>query len=256
MSDTYFKGKTAIITGSSGTIGSAIALAFAKRGCNLLLVDQSAPSAELLNTLAETEAHIAVCTCDVSSFQACGMAVDQAVSEFGSIEYLVNNAGIVRDSMIRNMTEEQWDEVFATDLKSCFNLTRHIWAVFEKRFEANGKMGSAGSIINMSSVTSYIANIGQSNYGTAKGAVALYTLHCAREFAKIGVTVNALAPGFIPSAITNRLQGAARERYLAQIPLKRMGTPEEVAAGAVFLAENRYITGQILHIDGGLAMQY
>lgn len=250
----HFKGKTAIVTGGGGGIGGAICRAFARRGCNIFLVDKFPVPQQLLDDLNATGVRVVTYQCDVSSFTECKALVDAAVAEFGAIEYLINNAGIVRDSMIKNMTEEQWDDIFAVDLKSCFNLTRHIWPVFEAQFEAAGRQGETGSIINMSSVTPYTANIGQANYGSAKGAMSVFTLHSAREFAKIGVTANALAPGFIISAITDKLQGPARERYLGTIPLKRAGTVEEVAAGAVFLADNRYITGQILHIDGGMVM--
>ncbi len=250
----YFKGKTAIITGGSGGIGGEIACSFASRGCNIFIVDLCEVPQELKEKLEGYGVKVSSYQCDVSDFDACKAAIDAAVEEFGAIEYLINNAGIVRDSMIKNMTEKQWDQIYSVDVKSCFNMTRHMWPVFEAQYEAAGKTGETGSIINMSSVTPYTANIGQSNYGSAKGAVSVFTMHTAREFAKIGVTANALAPGFIISAITDKLQGAARERYLNTIPLKRPGTVEEVARGAVFLAENRYITGQILHIDGGMVM--
>lgn len=249
-----FKGKTAIITGAGGGIGAALCRAFADRGCNLFMVDKFPIKEELLRELESMGVRAAAFECDVSSFEQCKNVVDTAVETFGTVECLINNAGITKDCMLKKMTEEHWDTIMDVDAKSVFNLTRHIWPVFEEQFHRAGDTGSPGCIINMSSAVGYTANIGQANYGTAKAAVAHFTRHSAREFAKIGVTVNGLAPGFIVSPITERLQGEARERFLSTIPLKRAGTAEEVAACAVFLAENRYITGQIIHVDGGIVM--
>ena len=250
----YFEGKTAIVTGGGGGIGAGICRAFAKRGCNIFLVDKFDVPPALMDELKAMNVKVVAYQCDVGKFDLCKKLVDDAVAEFGQIEYLVNNAGITSDNMIKNMTEEQWDTIFEVDLKSIFSLTKHIWPVFEKQFKEAGSTGSAGSIINMSSVVGANANFGQANYGTAKAGVSHFTRHSAREFAKLGVTVNALAPGFIITAITDRLQGEPRERFLSTIPLKRAGTVEDIASGAVFLAENRYITGQILTIDGGIVM--
>lgn len=249
-----FKGKTAIITGAGGGIGAALCRAFADRGCNLFMVDKFPIKEELLRELESMGVRAAAFECDVSSFEQCKNVVDTAVETFGTVECLINNAGITKDCMLKKMTEEHWDTIMDVDAKSVFNLTRHIWPVFEEQFHRAGDTDSPGCIINMSSAVGYTANIGQANYGTAKAAVAHFTRHSAREFAKIGVTVNGLAPGFIVSPITERLQGEARERFLSTIPLKRAGTAEEVAACAVFLAENRYITGQIIHVDGGIVM--
>jgi len=251
----YFEGKTAIVTGGGGGIGAGICREFAKRGCNIFLADKFDVSQTLIDELNAMNVKVVVYKCDVGKFDACKKLIDDAVSEFGQIEYLVNNAGIVRDNLIKNMTEEEWDIVFEVDLKSCFSLTKHIWPVFEKQHMEAGETGSPGSIINMSSVIGFNANIGQANYGSAKAGVAHFTRHSAREFAKLGVTVNALAPGFIISAITDKLQGPDRERFLSTIPLKRAGTADDIAAAAVFLAENRYITGQVLAIDGGINMR-
>jgi len=250
----YFKGKAAIVTGAGGGIGAALCRAFASRGCNLFMADKFPIKGELLGELEGMGVRVATFECDVSSFDECKRLVDTAVETFGTVEYLINNAGITMDCMLKKMTEEHWDAIMNVDAKSVFNLTRHIWPVFEAQFHSAGDTGSPGCIINMSSAVGYTANIGQSNYGSAKAAVAHFTRHSAREFAKIGVTVNGLAPGFIISPITDRLQGEARERFLSTIPLKRAGTAEEVAACAVFLAENRYITGQIIHVDGGIVM--
>ena len=250
----YFKGKAAIVTGGVGGIGSSICRAFAKRGCGLFLVYNSKEPQTLLDELNAMNVKVVPYQCDVRKFDKCKKLIDDAVSEFGQIEYLVNNAGVTSDNLIKNMTEEQWDTVFEVDLKSCFNLTRHIWPVFEKQFKEAGETGSPGSIINMSSVVAFNANIGQANYGSAKAGVAHFTKHSAREFAKIGVTVNALAPGFIISPMTDKLQGKGREMFLNSIPLKRAGTTDEIAACTVFLAENRYITGQVISVDGGIYM--
>jgi len=249
-----FQGKTSIITGAGGGLGAALCRAFASRGCNLFMVDKMPIKSELVTELEGMGVKVATYLCDVGSFVECKKVIDAAVATFGEIEYLINNAGITRDCMLKRMTEEHWDTIMNVDVKSVFNLTRHIYPVFEKQFEAAGKEGSHGCIINLSSAVGYTANIGQANYGTAKAAVAHFTRHSAREYAKINVTVNALAPGFIISPITDRLQGEARERFLSTIPLKRAGTAEEVANCAVFLAENRYITGQVIHIDGGIVM--
>jgi len=250
----YFMNKTAIITGGGGGIGAALCLAFARRGCNIFLVDKFDVKPELIDEIKSQNVKVVTYKCDVSNYDECKKLSDDAVAEFGAIEYLINNAGITSDGLIKNMTEEQWDNIFAVDMKSVFNITKHVWPVFEKQFREAGEAGEIGSIINMTSAVAYTANVGQSNYGSAKAGVAHFTRHSAREFAKIGVTVNALAPGFIISPITDRLQGSARERFLSTIPLKRPGTADEVASCAVFLAENRYITGQIIHIDGGIVM--
>lgn len=249
-----FKGKAAIVTGAGGGIGAAICRAFASRGSDIFMADKFPIKPELISELEGMGVKVATFECDVSSFDGCKQLIDTAVETFGEIGYLINNAGITKDCMLKKMTEEHWDTIMEVDVKSVFNMTRHIWPVFEKQFQAAGEGSTPGCIINMSSAVGYTSNIGQSNYGSAKAAVAHFTRHSAREFAKLGVTVNGLAPGFIVSPITDRLQGEGRERFLSTIPLKRAGTAEEVADCAIFLAENRYITGQIIHIDGGIVM--
>lgn len=256
MREDIFRGKTAIVTGGSRGIGRAFCNALAERGCNIVMNYNSRVDDAVVKELEAKGVQVCTFQADVSSFDACGRLVDYAVEQFGTVDFLVNNAGVIKDSMIKKMTEEHWDKILDIDAKSVFNMTRHIYPVFEAKWKANGEQGFTGSIVNMCSATAFSANIGQANYGAAKAAVAAFTMHTAREYAKIGVTCNALAPGFIVSDITNALQGEARDRYLNTIPLKRAGTGEDVAETGLFLLRSDYMTGQIVHIDGGLIMQY
>jgi len=173
---------------------------------------------------------------------------DSILAEFGKVDILVNNAGITKDGLLLRMNESDWDEVLDTNLKSVFNCTKLVSKIMIKN--------KAGKIINISSVSGLIGAAGQTNYSASKAGVIGFTKAAAREFASRGITVNAVTPGLIQSRMTDKLPEQVREEYLSNIPLKRFGTPEEVADLVGFLASEKanYITGQVLHIDGGMVM--
>ena len=238
-------GRTAVITGGSRGIGAAIARAFAERGAQIAIL-----------YAGRTEAAEAVCSdcralgvnalaykCDVASFDQTKETVAAIRADFGNVHILVNNAGITRDGLIARMREEDYDAVLDTNLKGTFNMTRHCSGLFLRAKE--------GCIINMSSVSGLMGNAGQCNYAAAKAGLIGLTKSAARELAAKNIRVNAIAPGFIATDMTASF---AEETIARSIPLQRMGRPEDVAQAAVFLAEAEYITGEVLRVDGGIAM--
>lgn len=240
------KDKTVIVTGAAKGIGKAIALAFAKEGCNIALNYRSSVSDE---TIQEIEACGVKCLPvqgDVSDFAFAGDFVKQVKKEFGSIDVLVNNAGITRDMLLMRMSEEEFDAVINTNLKGTFNMLRHTSSVMLKQ--------RSGAIINMSSVVGVTGNVGQANYAASKAGVIGLTKSTAKELAARGVTCNAIAPGFVETDMTAVLSEEVQAQMLEVIPLKRAAKPEEIASAAVFLADHNYITGQVLNIDGGMVM--
>jgi 3-oxoacyl-[acyl-carrier protein] reductase len=239
------KGKTVVVTGAAKGIGKAVALAFADKGCNIVINYRSTSPDE---TVAEIEAKGVKCLAykaDVSNFDEALALVNATVEQFGSLDVLVNNAGITRDTLMLRMSEEDFDSVIKTNLKGAFNMLKHSAKVMLKQ--------KSGSIINMSSVVGITGNIGQVNYAASKAGIIGMTKSAAKELAARGITCNAIAPGMIETDMTEVLSDKAKEQILSSIPLKRMGKPEEVASLAVFLAENRYITGQVVSVDGGMA---
>lgn len=239
-------GKTVIVTGAAKGIGKGVALAFAKKGCNIVLNYRSSVSEE---TIKEIEAEGVKCLPvqgDVSDFNFAKELVNQAKKEFGSVDVLVNNAGITRDMLLMRMKEEEFDSVIQTNLKGTFNMVRHASAVMLKQ--------RSGAIINMSSVVGVTGNIGQANYAASKAGVIGLTKATAKECAARGVTCNAIAPGFIETDMTAALSEDVQKAMLDTIPLKRYGTTEDIAKVAVFFAENTYITGQVINVDGGMVM--
>lgn len=240
------EGKTVLVTGAAKGIGKAIALAFAKQGCNIVLNYRSNVSDD---TIKEIEAYNVKCMPlqgDVSDFATAAEIVKKAKKEFGTIDVLVNNAGITKDMLLMRMSEEQFDSVIQTNLKGTFNMIRHVSSVMLKQ--------RSGAIINMSSVVGVTGNAGQANYAASKAGVIGLTKATAKELAARGVTCNAIAPGFVETDMTAVLTDEQKSMMLEAIPLKRYGQVEDIANAAVFFAKNTYITGQVLNVDGGMVM--
>ena len=240
------KDKNVIVTGAAKGIGRAVALAFAKEGCNIVLNYRSTVPDELIKEIEDMGVKCLAIQCDVSDFAQSEELVKKAVAEFKTIDVLVNNAGITRDTLLMRMSEEDFDAVIATNLKGTFNMIKHVSKFMLKQ--------RSGSIVNMSSVVGVMGNVGQANYAASKAGVIGLTKSTARELAARGITCNAIAPGFIKTSMTDVLSDAVKENILGNVPLKRLGEPEEVAELAVFLAKTGYITGQVVNIDGGMAM--
>ncbi|MBQ9605190.1 MAG: 3-oxoacyl-[Firmicutes bacterium] len=240
------KEKNVIVTGAAKGIGRAIAVAFAKEGCNIVLNYRSSVPDELIKEIEGYGVKCLAVQCDVSDFAQSEELVKKASEEFGSIDVLVNNAGITRDTLLMRMKEEEFDAVINTNLKGTFNMVKHVSKLMLKQ--------RSGSIINMSSVVGLMGNIGQVNYAASKAGVIGLTKSVARELASRGITCNAIAPGFIKTSMTDVLSDAVKENILKNVPLNRLGEPEEVAELAVFLAKTKYITGQVVNVDGGMVM--
>lgn len=240
------QGKTAVVTGAAKGIGKAIALAFAKEGCNIVLNYHSSLDDE---TVQEIEACGVTCMPvqgDVSDFAFAADMMKKVKKELGSVDILVNNAGITKDMLLMRMTEEQFDSVIQTNLKGTFNMIRHASSIMLKQ--------RSGAIINMSSVVGVMGNVGQANYAASKAGIIGLTKSTAKELAARGVTCNAIAPGFVETDMTAALSEDLQKQMLETIPLKRYGQVDDIAQVAVFLAKNTYITGQVLHVDGGMCM--
>ncbi len=240
------KDKTVIVTGGAKGIGKAVALRFAEEGANIVLNYRST-SPE--NVKAEIEAMGVKCLtvqADVSKIDEAQKLADAAVGEFGSIDVLVNNAGITRDILLMRMSEEDFDAVIATNLKGCFNMIKAVNKIMMKQ--------RSGAIINMSSVIGLAGNVGQVNYAASKAGVLGITYSVAKELAPRNITCNAIAPGMIATDMTDVLSDKMKEQILASIPLKRLGQPEEIAETALFLAKSKYITGQVITVDGGMVI--
>lgn len=240
------KGKTVIVTGSSRGIGEAIAEAYAKRGANIVLNARKPIAEEKVTHLESYGVTVKTLLGDVSDFETAKEIVSQAKELFGSVDVLVNNAGITRDKLIMRMDEEDFDATYQVNLKGTFNMIRHALPLMLKQ--------RAGSIINISSVVGETGNTGQANYAASKAGIIGLTKSVAREAATRGITCNAIAPGFIETEMTDVLSEKIQEQMLTQIPLKRFGKAEEVANTAVFLSENSYITGQTISVNGGMYM--
>lgn len=238
--------KTVVVTGAAKGIGRAIALRFADEGCNIVLNYRSSEPSELVKMITEKGVKCLAYKADISDFEQSKLLIDAAVKEFGEIEVLVNNAGITKDMLVMRMTESDFDDVIKTNLKGVFNTIKHASKIMLKQ--------KKGSIINMSSVVGIVGNIGQINYAASKAGIIGITHSAAKEFASRSITCNAIAPGFIETDMTDVLSDKVKEQMLENVPLKRFGKPEEVAELAVFLAKNRYITGQVISIDGGMVM--
>lgn len=245
-----FEGKTVIVTGGSRGIGRAIALDFAKSGANVVVnYNRNAEKAE--DVVKEIEAigpkGLAV-QCNVSKQEDVDALLKATVDTFGTVDFLVNNAGITKDTLILRMKENDWDAVLDTNLKGTFMTTKVIGKYMLKK--------RSGRIVNITSVVGLMGNAGQSNYAASKAGVVGFTKSIAKEFASRGLTVNAVAPGFIESDMTDVLSDDVKEMYSKAIPLGKMGKPEDVANAVKFLCSemSKYITGQVIQVDGGMLM--
>ena len=241
--------KVALITGAGRGIGKSIAELFAERGLHVICVSRSANScgavAEAINESGGSAESLAV---DVADKHAVSAASEQFLKEYGTVDILVNNAGITRDGLLFRMSDEDWDDVIATNLTSCFSWIKNLARpMTRKRW---------GRIINISSVIGLTGNAGQANYAAAKAGMLGLTKSLAKEFSARNVTVNAVAPGFIETDMTAELKDKQQESILERIPMKRMGTANEIASMTAFLAseEAGYITGQVFTVDGGMVM--
>jgi 3-oxoacyl-[acyl-carrier protein] reductase len=242
------EGKTALITGASRGIGKAIALKFAGEGADIA-VTNIVDDDEFKSTIKEIEAlgvKAKGYVFNVASFHDSQKNINNILTDFIKIDILVNNAGITKDTLLMRMTEEQWDAVIAVNLKSVFNLTK---AVLQPMLKQRG-----GSIINMSSVVGVSGNAGQSNYSASKAGILGFTKSVAKEVGSRSIRVNAIAPGFIITEMTEKLPDDVKNEWINKIPLKRGGTPDDVANIALFLASDlsSYVTGQIINVCGGM----
>lgn len=239
--------KNVLITGSARGIGLAIAHKFASVGANVILNGLSGISDDILAEFAGYSGKVVAVIGDVSKSADAQWIVEEAVAALGSVDVLVNNAGITRDKLMLKMTEEDFEQVLKVNLTGTFNMTQSVLKPMTKARQ--------GAIINLSSVVGLAGNIGQANYAASKAGLIGFSKSVAREVAARNIRVNCIAPGFIASDMTDVLPEKIKEASLALIPMKRFGTPEEVADVALFLAGQEYLTGQVITIDGGFTMQ-
>ncbi|OKL37170.1 3-oxoacyl-[acyl-carrier-protein] reductase [Domibacillus mangrovi] len=243
-------GKIALVTGASRGIGKAIALELARLGADVVInyAGNEQKAKDVSEEIKAIGRRSFIIQCDISDSDAVQSMVKETVDQFGRLDILVNNAGITRDNLLMRMKEQEWDDVINTNLKGVFLCTKAVTRQMMKQ--------RSGRIINISSVVGRIGNAGQANYTAAKAGVIGLTKASARELAARGITVNAIAPGFIATDMTDELPIEAKEQLIGQIPLGTLGEVEDIAAAAAFLASNgaKYITGQVLGVDGGMAM--
>lgn len=245
------KGKVALITGGVRGIGKAISLCFAKQGADVVINYTSEGSQleaeRLVEEIKEMGAQAKAIRCDVSKSEEVKAMVNETVKAFGKLDILVNNAGITKDMLLLRMKEEEFDRVIEVNLKGAFNCTKEA---------SRAMLKTGGSIINMTSVVGLMGNAGQSNYAASKAGLIGFTKSVAREFASRNIRINAIAPGFIQTEMTDVLGDNIKEAVTSNIPMKRFGYTEEVAKAALFLASDlsSYVTGEVLRVDGGMAM--
>ena len=242
------EGKNAIITGGSRGIGKGIAQVFAKHGANVAFTyNSSAQSAEdLAQELSQSGVKAIAYQSNAANFDEAQKLIDQVVEEFGSIDILVNNAGITKDNLLMRMSEDDFDKVIEVNLKSIFNMTKAIQRTFLKQ--------RSGSIINMSSVVGVTGNAGQANYAASKAGIIGFSKSMAQELGSRNIRTNVIAPGFIETEMTAKLDEKTVQGWRDAIPLKRGGSPEDIANACVYLGSDlsSYVTGQVLHVDGGM----
>ena len=244
------EGKTAIVTGAARGIGKSIAIRFAQEGCNVAFTDLAINEAAL-ETQKELEAlgvKAKGYASDASNFEDTQQVVAEIVTDFGSVDVLINNAGITKDTLLMRMTEDQWDAVINVNLKSVFNFTKAVQPTMLRQ--------RSGSIVNMSSVVGVSGNAGQANYAASKAGMIGFTKSIAKELGSRGIRSNAIAPGFIITEMTGKLPDDVKKEWESRIPLKRGGTPEDVANICVFLGSelSAYVSGQTINVCGGMNM--
>ena len=243
--------KVALITGGSRGIGKKIAEKFARNGYNIVInyVSEKTDVNKLESDLSQNGKVEVLCIkCDVTDFNSCQEMVKKSVDKFVKIDVLINNAGITKDNLLMRMKEEDFDKVINVNLKGTFNMTKNVISYMMKK--------RSGRIVNISSVVGVSGNSGQANYAASKAGIIGFTKSVAKELASRNILANAVAPGFIETDMTDVLSESVKESIYSQIPLKKMGKPEEVANAVYFLGsdENTYITGQVLNVDGGMIM--
>jgi 3-oxoacyl-[acyl-carrier protein] reductase len=242
-----FRGRVALVTGASQGIGETIAVELAREIPLVVLVDIQREKLEAVAArIVASGGRASVQTADVARFDQAAAVVESVVKDNGRLDYLVNNAGITRDNLLMRMREEEWDAVLAVNLKGAFNFSRAaIRPMISSRF---------GRIVNISSVVGVMGNAGQANYSASKAGVLGLTKSLAREVAAREITVNCVAPGYIQTAMTESLAEAVKKAFLEMIPMRRLGTPEDVARAVEFLLSDQaaYITGQVIHVNGGM----
>lgn len=244
------EGKTAVITGAARGIGKALALKFASEGANIaftdLVIDENGKQTE--KEIAEYGVKVKGYASNAANFEQTKEVVDEIMKDFGRIDILVNNAGITKDGLMMRMTEQQWDAVIAVNLKSAFNFIHAVLPVMMRQ--------RGGSIINMASVVGVHGNAGQANYAASKAGLIALAKSIAQEVGSRGIRANAIAPGFIETAMTAALPDNVREEWVKKIPLRRGGQPEDIANVATFLASDlsSYVSGQVIQVDGGMNM--
>ena len=242
------KNKTALITGASSGMGQAIAIALAKEGCNIIINDIEVMKEEALKTVSEIKGlgvKAEFVAADVSNFESCKKMADEVKQKFGKLHILVNNAGITKDRTLKKMVPEEWYPVINVNLNSLYNVTHNLL----------GMIPEGGRIINISSVAGISGNFGQTNYASTKAGVIGFTKSLAKEVGKLKITVNAVAPGFIKSAMTDKIPMEMLSQILQLIPLREIGQPTDVANAVKFLASDdaKYISGMVLKVDGGIS---
>lgn len=245
------KGKKAIVTGGTAGIGKGIALEFVRQGASVAIIGTNAQRAlevvsEMQKIAPDRDAIVEIL--DVSDKKAVDTAVESILAKWGDVDILVNNAGITRDRLLMRMTEEDWDQVLAINLKSVYNFCQALVRPMLK--------AKRGKIINISSVAGLIGNGGQTNYSASKAGMIGFSKSLAQELAKRGICVNCIAPGFIDTKMTEVLTDEQKEAILGKVPMARLGNVQDIANGAVFLGSDLsdYVTGQVLTIDGGMVM--
>lgn len=242
------EGKTAIVTGGTRGIGRGIVRMLAEHGANVVFTARNPAFEAVESEVAALGVRAKGFTSDASIFAQAEELIDATVKEFGGVDVLVNNAGITRDALLMRMTEEQWDEVLRVNLKSVFNMTKAVQKVMLKQ--------KHGSIINISSVVGVSGNAGQANYAASKAGIIGFSKSVAKELGARNIRTNVVAPGFIETEMTEKLSEEVRKSWAEQIPLRRVGTPEDVARVVLFLASelSDYVNGQVINVCGGMNM--